>query len=95
MQSITAKRKPLVHEGERALVSSDVKGLLGFLQVLIIFLSLAVSVTLPFYFGNEADKISELVRQKEQNLAVMESRLENVVREISYLETVVGIRAEK
>lgn len=95
MQVITAKRKPLVREVERTLVNSDVRGLLNFLQVLVIFLSLAVSIALPFYFGNEADKISELTKKREQNLNVMKSRLDDVAREISYLETVLGAKAEK
>ncbi len=95
MQVITAKRKPLVREGDRTLASSDVRGLFVFLQIFVIFLSLAVSIALPFYFGNETDKTSELARQREQSLTVMKSRLEDVTREISYLQTVVGVRAEK
>ncbi|PZC52724.1 MULTISPECIES: hypothetical protein [unclassified Mesotoga] len=95
MQAITAKRKSLVREGDKALTSSDVWGLFGFLQVLVIFLSLAVSIALPFYFGNEVDKITEVASRREQDIMVMKSRLEDVSREISYLQTVVGARAEK
>lgn len=95
MQAITAKRKSLVREGGKALANSDVWGLFGFLQVLVIFLSLAVSIALPFYFGNEVDKITEVASRREQDITVMKSRLEDVSREISYLQTVVGARAEK
>jgi hypothetical protein len=56
---------------------------------------LAVSIALPFYFGNEVDKITEVASRREQDIMVMKSRLEDVSREISYLQTVVGARAEK
>lgn len=95
MQAITAKRKSLAREGGKALANSEVWGLFGFLQVLVIFLSLAVSIALPFYFGNEVDKITEVATNREQSITVMKSRLGDVSREISYLQTVVGVRAEK
>jgi len=95
VQAITAKRKSLVREGDKALTNSDVWGLFGFLQIFVIFLSLAVSIALPFYFGNEVDKITEVASRREQDITVMKSRLEDVSREISYLQTVVGVRAEK
>jgi hypothetical protein len=95
VQAITAKRKSLVREGDKALTNSDVWGLFGFLQVFIIFLSLAVSIALSFYFGNEVDKITEVASRREQDITVMKSRLEDVSREISYLQTVVAVRAEK
>ena len=92
MQAITAKRKTLGID-QRGVVLSDTgtKSLFWALEVIVIFLSVSVSIFLPFYFGNEADKLNQQIKKREQNIVLMHSRLDDMVREISYLETVVGI----
>lgn len=92
MQAITAKRKTLnTNQREGVLSNAGTKSLTWALEIGVIFLSVAVSVFLPFHFGNEADKLYQQAKKKEQNIVLMHSRLDDMVREISYLETVVGI----
>jgi|OM-RGC.v1.031320507 hypothetical protein len=96
VQSITAKRRAVrasVHE--RTLEISGVRSLLLALEVFVIFLSVAVSIALPLYFGNEADKLGEIASIKEHKTVFLESRLEDMTREIAFLETVAGMKAEK
>lgn len=96
MQSITAKRRAVrTSVRERTLEISGVRSVLLALEAFVIFLSVAVSIALPLYFGNEADKLGEIASMKEHKAVFLETRLEDMTREIAFLETVAGIKAQK
>ncbi|AKI97880.1 hypothetical protein [Kosmotoga pacifica] len=96
MQSIIAKRRVTrVETHDMVLTRSGVWPFVTVLQILIIFLATTVSIVLPLHFGNKADLYNEMAIEKETRITVMESKLDDLSREISYLETVVGVRAEK
>jgi len=77
------------------LTQSGVWPFVTVLQIIIIFLATTVSIVLPLHFGNKADIYNEMAIEKAAKITVMESKLDDMAREISYLETVVGVRAEK
>ena len=96
MQSIIAKRRATKVETRGVvLTQSGVWSFVTVLQIIIIFLATTVSIVLPLHFGNKADYYGEMAIEKAAKITVMESKLGNLSREISYLETVVGVRAEK
>ncbi len=90
---ISVKRKELRFSGKEITQSKSRSGLLMAVETVVIVLLLVVMVFLPFHFGNEADKINELTKQKEQSFSVMLSRIQDMSREISYLQTVLGARS--
>ncbi|GEM_PF-382176 len=90
---ISAKRKELRFAGKEIAQKRSKSGFMIAAQMFVIVFLLAVMVFLPFYFGNEADKMNERAKQKEQSLSVMLSRVEDMTREISYLQTVLGARS--
>lgn len=96
MQSIIAKRRATKLETrDMVLTQSGVWPVVTVLQIIIIFLATTVSIVLPLHFGNKTDLYNEMAIEKAAKITVMESKLDDLSREISYLETVVGVRAEK
>lgn len=91
MQVITAKRrKSQTVSREYVHARAGTWSFITALQVVVIFLSIAVSIVLPLHFGNETDKMASQARETREGIVQMRTRIDSLTREIAYLETVVG-----